>query len=207
MFMWWQNAGVHLLLLGVMGTVASGCKPTTEGRKSHMQERTGLVTTKGNPVTLLGNEVKVGQKAPDVELVANDLAKVRLSSLWQGKVCILSAVSSLDTRVCDMETRRFNEEAGKMGAGLVILTVSMDLPFAQRRWCGAAGVENVITLSDYQEAAFGKSYGILIKDSHLLARAVFVVDKQGTIRYIELVKEIGSEPNYGAALNAARELM
>jgi thiol peroxidase len=207
MFMWWQNAGVHLLLLGVMGTVASGCKPTTEGRKAHMQERTGLVTMKGNPVTLLGNEVKVGQKAPDVELVANDLAKVKLSSLWQRKVCILLAVPSLDTPVCDQETKRFNEEAGKMGDGVVILTVSMDLPFAQKRWCGAAGVENVITLSDYQEAAFGMSYGVLIKDLRLLARTVFVVDKQGTIRYIELVKEIGSEPNYGAALNAARELM
>jgi thiol peroxidase len=205
--MWWQEAGAYLLLLGVMGTMASGCKPTTEGRKSHMQERTGLVTMKGNPVTLLGNEVKVGRKAPDVELVANDLAKVKLSSLWQGKVCILSAVPSLDTPVCDKETRRFNEEAGKMGEGVVILTVSMDLPFAQKRWCGAADVRNVVTLSDYQEAAFGMSYGVLIKELHLLARTIFVVDKQGTIRYIELVKEIASEPNYGAALNAARELM
>jgi thiol peroxidase len=205
--MWWQNAGVHVLLLGMMGTAVSGCKQTSEGREPTMRERTGLVTTKGNPVTLLGNEVKVGQKAPDVELVANDMAKVKLSSLWQGKVCILSAVPSLDTPVCDMETRRFNEEAGRMGGGIVILTVSMDLPFAQKRWCGAAGVQNVITLSDYQEAAFGKSYGVLIKESHLLARTVFVVDKQGTIRYIELVKELGTEPNYGAALDAARPLM
>ncbi len=205
--MQWQNAGVLLLLPGVMGMAVSGCKQITEGRESHMQERTGLVTMKGNPVTLLGNEVKVGQQAPDVELVANDLSKVKLSSLWQGKVCILSAVPSLDTPVCDMETRRFNEEAGKMDASLVILTVSMDLPFAQKRWCGAAGVENVTTLSDYREAAFGKAYGVLLKELHLLARTVFVVDKQGTIRYIERVKEIGTEPNYGAALDAARQLM
>jgi thiol peroxidase len=205
--MWWRNAGALVLLLGVIGMAASGCKQTSEGRESTMRERTGLVTMKGNPVTLLGNEVKVGQKAPDVELVANDLTKVRLSSLWQGKVCVLSAVPSLDTPVCDMETRRFNEEAGRMGEGLLILTISTDLPFAQKRWCGAAGVKNVVTLSDHREAAFGLAHGVLIKDLRLLARAVFVLDKQGTIRYIELVKEIGTEPNYGAALHAARELM
>jgi thiol peroxidase len=205
--MWWRNAGAIVLFLGIIAVAASGCKQTSAGRGSNMQERTGLVTMKGNPVTLLGNEVKVGQKAPDVELIANDLTKVRLSALAQGKVCILSAVPSLDTPVCDMETRRFNEEAGQMGEGLVVLTVSMDLPFAQRRWCGAAGVKNVTTLSDYRETAFGTSYGVLIKELHLLARAVFVLDKQGTVRYIELVKEIGTEPNYGAALKAASELM
>jgi len=205
--MWWRHARVPLLFLGMMGITATDCKPTSEERESTMRERTGLVTMKGDPVTLLGNEVKVSQKAPDVELVDNDLVKVKLSSLWRGKVCILSAVPSLDTPVCDIETRRFNEEAGKMGAGLVVLTVSMDLPFAQKRWCGAAGVKNVITLSDYREATFGTAYGVLLKDLRLLARAVFVVDKQGMIRYIELVKEIASEPDYGAALNAAKKLM
>ena len=172
-----------------------------------MRERTGLVTMKGSPVTLVGNEVRVGQRAPDVELVANDLSMVRLSSLWKGKVCIITAVPSLDTPVCDAETRRFNEEAGKMGDGVVVLTVSMDLPFAQKRWCGAAGMKNVLTLSDHREAAFGTSYGDLIKDLRLLARAVYVVDKQGMIRYTELVKEVASEPDYEAALNAAEKLM
>lgn len=171
-----------------------------------MKERTGLVTMKGSPVTLIGNEVKVGQQAPDVELVANDLSPVKLSS-FNGKVRIITSVPSLDTPVCDMETRRFNEEAAKLGDDLVVLTVSMDLPFAQTRWCGAAGVKNVRTLSDHREAAFGKSYGVLIKGLRLLARAVFVVDKNGVIRYQELVKEIGTEPNYEAALKAARELL
>ena len=172
-----------------------------------MAERTGLITFKGNPLTLVGNEVKVGQKAPDAELVANDLSVVRLSSLRAGKVCILTSVPSLDTSVCDRETRRFNEEAGKLGPDVVVLTVSMDLPFAQKRWCGAAGVQNVQTLSDYREAAFGNAYGVLIKELRLLARAVFVLDKPGMIRYVELVKEVASEPNYDAALAAAKKLL
>ncbi len=171
-----------------------------------MRERTGLVTMGGNPVTLVGNEVRVGQQAPDVELVADDLSAVKLSS-FGGKVRIITAVPSLDTPVCDIETRRFNEEAGKLGNSLVVLTVSMDLPFAQKRWCGAAGVKNVRTLSDYRDALFGRSYGVLIKDLRLLARAVFVVDKNGVIRYQELVKEIATEPNYEAALKAAKELL
>jgi thiol peroxidase len=172
-----------------------------------MGERTGLVTMKGNPLTLIGKEIKAGQKAPDAELVANDLSAVRLSSLCRGKVSIITSVPSLDTPVCDLETRHFNEEAGKMGDDVIVLAVSMDLPFAQKRWCGAAGVKNVQTLSDHREAAFGKAYGVLIKESRLLARAVFVSDKQGVIRYVELVKELGSEPNYEAALNAAKELL
>jgi len=202
-----QDSWARLLLLTMLIAAGLGCKPSAEERKSGMRERTGLVTMKGNPVTLVGNEVRVGQRAPDVELVANDLSMVRLSSLWKGKVCIITAVPSLDTPVCDAETRRFNEEAGKMGDGVVVLTISMDLPFAQKRWCGAAGVKNVLTLSDHREAAFGTSYGDLIKDLRLLARAVYVVDKQGMIRYTELVKEVASEPNYEAALNAAKKLM
>jgi len=172
-----------------------------------MGERTGLVTMKGSPLTLVGNAMKVGQKAPDAKLVANDLSAVDLSSLCRGKVCIVTSVPSLDTPVCDLETRRFNEEAGKLGDDVIILAISMDLPFAQKRWCGAAGVKNVRTLSDHREAAFGKAYGVLIKELRLLARAVFVSDKQGVIRYVELVKELGSEPNYEAALKAAKELL
>ena len=171
-----------------------------------MQERTGLVTSKGNPVTLLGSEVKVGQPAPDVELTANDLSTVKLSS-FKGKVCIITSVPSLDTPVCDTETRRFNEAASKMGDDVAVLAVSMDLPLAQARWCGATGVKNVQTLSDHREAAFGASYGVLIKGLRLLARAVFVVDRQGVVRYTELVKEVGREPDYEAALAAAGKLL
>ncbi len=169
-----------------------------------MKERTGLVTMKGNPVILLGNEVKVGDTAPDFEVVDNGLAPVKFSS-FRGKVCVLSAVPSLDTPVCDMETRRFNSEAGQMAEDVQILTISMDLPFAQARWCGAAGVSRVTTLSDHRDAAFGSAYGVLIKGLRLLARAVFVVDRQGVIRYVELVKEIATEPDYAAVLEAVKK--
>ncbi len=170
-----------------------------------MEERSAAVTMHGNPLTLVGQELSVGDAAPDLELLDNDLNAVKLSS-FQGKVCVISAVPSLDTPVCDMETRRFNEAAGKLGDDVVILTVSMDLPFAQKRWCGAAGVESVITLSDHRDAAFGTAFGVLIKELRLLARAVFVVDQEGIIRYIELVKEIAEEPNYDAVLSAVKEL-
>ncbi len=171
-----------------------------------MTERTGLVTMKGNPVTLVGNEVKVGNQAPDFTVVDNDLSPVRLSS-FRGKVCILSAVPSLDTPVCDLETRRFNQEAERLGPDVTILTISMDLPFAQQRWCGAADVTRVQTLSDHRDAEFGQAYGVLIKDLRLLARAVFVVDAAGTIRYIQLVPEIAEEPEYEAVLAATKELL
>jgi thiol peroxidase len=170
-----------------------------------MNERQGLVNMGGNPVTLLGNELKVGDVAPDFTAVGNDLKPVRLHQL-KGKVVVLSAVPSLDTPTCNLETRRFNAEAGNLGSDVVILTVSMDLPFAQKRWCGAAGVDKVIAVSDHRDAAFGTAYGVLIKDMRLLARAVFVVDRQGTIRYIQLVKDIGAEPDYAPALQAVRDL-
>jgi thiol peroxidase len=183
--------------------VAAGCG---EHKEKAMKERTGLVTLKGNKVTLIGNEVKVGQKAPDVVLVANDLSTVSLSSLLKGKVGVIASVPSLDTSVCDTETRRFNQEAVGLGNDVTVLTVSMDLPFAQARWCGAAGIKNLQTLSDHRDAAFGTSYGVLIKELRLLARAVFVVDKQGVIRYIQLVKEVATEPDYQAALAAVKSL-
>ena len=171
-----------------------------------MQERDGLVTMKGNPITLMGKEPQVGDKAPDFVAIDNDLNPVSFDS-FRGKVCIISSVPSLDTPVCDMETRRFNDEAGRLGEDVEILTISMDLPFAQKRWCGAAGVDRVQTLSDHRDAAFGQAYGLLIKGLRLLARAVFVVDKEGTIRYIELVKEIASEPDYDSVLTAVKELV
>ena len=170
-----------------------------------MTERPEAVTLHGNPLTLIGNEVRVGDKAPEFDLLDNDLNAAALSS-FSGKVCIISSVPSLDTPTCDMETRRFNTEAAELGPDIVILTVSTDLPFAQKRWCGAAGVDKVVTLSDHREADFGKSYGVLIKELRLLARAIFVVDKQGVVRYTQLVKEIGDEPDYGAVLEAARNL-
>ena len=189
-----------------VGPRGDGDNGLNERKGPAMAERTGLVTFQGNPLTLLGNEVTVGRPAPDVELVANDLSPVSLSAL-KGKVCVLTSVPSLDTPVCDTETRRFNEAAGAMGGAVKVLTVSMDLPFAQARWCGAAGVEHVQTLSDHRDAAFGESYGVLIKGLRLLARAVFVVDTEGVIRYQEIVKEVTSEPDYDAALKAAKDLL
>jgi len=171
-----------------------------------MKERDGIVTMKGNPITLMGTELQVGDKAPDFVAIDNDLNPVSFDS-FRGKVCIVSSVPSLDTPVCDMETRRFNDEAGRLGDDVEILTISMDLPFAQKRWCGAAGVDKVQTLSDHRDAAFGQAFGVLIKGLRLLARAVFVVDKEGTIRYIELVKEIASEPDYDSILAAVKELV
>lgn len=170
-----------------------------------MNERTGIVTLKGNPFTLVGPELKVGEVAPDFTVTANDLSPVKLAD-FKGKVCVISSVPSLDTPVCDTSTRRFNEEATGLGAEVVVLTISMDLPFAQARWCGAAGVKNVRTLSDYKDASFGLGYGLLIKELRLLARAVLVVDKSGKIQYIELVKEIAQEPDYEAVLAVLKNL-
>jgi len=170
-----------------------------------MKERYGIVTLQGKPVTLVGNEVRVGEQAPDFIVTGNDLGSVRLAD-YRGKVVVIASVPSLDTPVCDMETRRFNNEAAKLGADVVILTVSMDLPFAQKRWCGAAGVDRVVTLSDHRDASFGMNYGVLVKELRLLARAVFVVDRRGIIRYYQLVKEMGSEPDYGPILDAVRKL-
>lgn len=172
---------------------------------SELEERSGKITMKGNPLTLLGPELKIGDRAPDVVLVNNDLEPVSLSS-YQGKICIISSVPSLDTPVCDMETRRFNEEAGALGDDVAIITVSMDLPFAQKRWCGAAGVDKVITLSDYGDMSFGRAYGVLIKELKLLARSVFVLDRKGVIQYIQLVNEVADEPAYQEILDAVGAL-
>lgn len=162
-----------------------------------------VVTMKGNPLTLTGKQIKVGDSAPDFEVVANDLSAVRLSS-FSGKVCLIASVPSLDTSVCDTETRKFNEKAGTLGDNVAVLTISMDLPFAQSRWCGAAGVENLQTLSDYRKADFGEKFGVLIEELRLLARAVFIVDEKGIIRYIQIVKEVTNEPDYDEALEALK---
>jgi thiol peroxidase len=170
-----------------------------------MQERAGLVTMKGEPLTLLGNPVKVGDRAPDFVVVANDLSTVNFSS-FQGKVCIISSVPSLDTSVCSVQTRRFNEQASRLGPEVVTLTISMDLPFAQKRWCHAEDVENLQTLSDHRETSFGGAFGVLIKELRLLARAVFVVDKDGIIRHMQIVNELTNEPDYQPVLSAVQEL-
>ena len=168
-----------------------------------MNERNEAATFQGNPLTLVGDEIKVGDKAPDFTVLQNDLSPATLSD-YAGKVLILALVPSLDTPVCDMEVRRFNSEAAALSDDIKILTVSMDLPFAQARWCGAAGVEAVQTLSDHRDASLGKGYGALIKELRLLTRAVFVVDRDGAIKHAEYVKEITEEPDYAAALDAAK---
>lgn len=170
-----------------------------------MDERAGLITMRGNPLTLLGRAVREGEPAPDFQVLDNNLSPVNLSS-FKGKKCIISSVPSLDTPVCDLETRRFNQEAARLGADVQILTISMDLPFAQKRWCGAAGVERVLTLSDHRDASFGMAFGVLIKELRLLARAVFVLDAQGVVRYLQIVKEQAEEPDYQAVLDAGLRL-
>ncbi len=171
-----------------------------------MEEQTGKITLKGNPVTLTGKVPVVGDVAPDCELVANDLSSVPLAT-YRNKVCIVTTLPSLDTPVCAAETRRFNTEAAGLGQEVQVLAISVDLPFAQSRWCGAAGVSRLTTLSDYRDTAFGQSFGVLIKELRLLARTVFVLDREGIIRYREIVPEVTDEPDYEAALTAARDLI
>jgi len=171
---------------------------------SSPQERAGAVTFKGNPLTLIGPEIKVGAKAPEFQTVSQDLSPVTLSSV-KGNTLLISVVPSLDTPVCDAQTRRLNEEAAKL-PNVQILTVSMDLPFAQKRWCGAAGIDKVKVVSDHKDASFGKAYGMLIKELRLLTRAIVLVDGAGIVRYVEYVPEVTSHPNYDAALAAVRSL-
>ncbi|MDP4156294.1 MAG: thiol peroxidase [Bacillota bacterium] len=160
------------------------------------------VTFIGNKVTLLGNEIKVGDKAPNFTVLANDLSEVTLNDT-KGQVRLISVVPSLDTGVCDAQTRRFNQEASNLG-DVKILTISVDLPFAQKRWCGAAGVENVQTLSDHRDLSFGEAYGVVMQEFRLLARAIFVVDANDTVTYVEYVSEGTNHPNYEAALEAVK---
>lgn len=168
-----------------------------------MEKRTGLITFVGNPMTLVGKEVKVGDKAPDFTLLDNGLAVKTLKD-YEGKVKIFSVVPSLDTGVCDAQTRWFNQNATALSDDVVVLTVSMDLPFAQKRWCGAAGVENVVTLSDHKDASFGTNYGFLIEELRLLTRGIVVVDKNDKVTYVEYVPEVTNAVNFDAAVEAAK---
>ena len=168
-----------------------------------MENRTVKIGDK--PFTLLGQPVKVGAPAPDAELTANDFSPVKLSS-YAGRPRLISVLFSLETGVCDTQTRKFNQEATKLGGDVVVLTISADLPFTQKRWCGASGLENVITLSDYKDMAFADAYGVHIKERRVTSRAVFVVDREGIVRYVEYLPVVGAHPNYDAALDALRQV-
>ena len=193
------------LAAGIALSAAAGCGKAGQRQEAGPAapvERTGVVTRGGTPLTLIGPELKVGQAAPDFRITSNDMTEARLAD-FAGKTILLSCVPSLDTKVCDLETRRFNEAAADL-KGVTVLTVSMDLPFAQARWCGAHDIKNVITLSDYKAHAFGKAYGVLMKEMGLLARTIFVIGPDGRIKYIQRVPDITHEPDYEAALAAAR---
>lgn len=170
------------------------------------QERTGIATFKGNPITLVGPELKVGDAAPDFVVSKNLLEETSLQD-YAGKIKLISVVPSLDTGVCDAQTRRFNSEAAELGDNVVILTISMDLPFAQARWCGAAGIDRVITLSDHKAAAFGEAYGVLIKEFRLDMRSIFVIDQNNTLAYVEYLGEMTDHPDYESAIAAVKKLL
>ncbi|MDM5360092.1 thiol peroxidase [Peribacillus sp. ACCC06369] len=160
------------------------------------------VTFKNNPITLVGSELKVGDKAPDFTVLANDLSPVTLSDS-KGSVRIISVVPSVDTGVCDAQTRKFNEEAAKLD-NVKVLTISNDLPFAQKRWCAASGLDNVQVLSDHRDLSFGEAYGVVMQELRLLARSVFVVNSNDEITYVEYVGEGTNHPNYEGAIEAAK---
>ena len=169
-------------------------------------ERKGIVTMKGSPVTLVGNEIKVGDNAPDFTVHDMSLGEVRLSDT-AGRVRLIASVPSLDTTVCSLETARFNSEAEKLPTDrTAVMVISVDLPFAQKRFCSMEGIENVKVLSDHYDLSFGNAYGVVIKEFRLLARAIFVVDEKDVVRYVEYVKEIGEHPDYNAALKAVKQL-
>ena len=169
-----------------------------------MEKRTGVITFAGGPLTLVGPEVKVGQQAPNFTLLDNEL-NVKTLADFDGKVKVISVVPSLDTGVCDAQTRWFNQDVTKLSDDVVVLTVSMDLPFAQARWCGAAGVNNVITLSDHKDASFGQNYGFLIEELRLLSRGVVVINKDNKVTYVEYVPEVTNPVNFDAVLAAVKE--
>ena len=171
-----------------------------------MEKRTGVVTFAGNPIALLGKEVKVGDKAPAFTLLDNGLGEKTLAD-YAGKVKVISVVPSLDTGVCDAQTRWFNQNVSKLGDNVVVLTVSVDLPFAQKRWCGAAGIDQVETLSDHRDLSFGENYGFILEGLRLLSRGIVVIDKDDIVRYVEYVPEVTSAVNFDAAEAATKELV
>ena len=171
-----------------------------------MVERANVVSSKGAPLTLLGPEIKVGDKAPGFKVVGKDMAEVELA-FYDGKVRVLSVAPSIDTSVCATQMRTFNQKASALSDDVVILGVSMDLPFALGRFCGAEGIERVVMTSDYKYRSFGEKYGVLIKELGLLARSVFVIDRQGRVVHVEYVREVPTEPDYEAALTAVKKVL
>ena len=171
-----------------------------------MAERKGVVVVRGNPLTLLGNELKVGDTAPDFQVLDHELKPVNLSA-FRGKIVIITSVMSLDTLVCDLETKRFNTEAKRLGKDVAVLTISMDLPFAQKRWRDETASKDVHVYSDHKDGSFGSAYGVLIKELRLLARTVFIIDRKGKISYIQYVKETTDEPDYDDILEGIKKVV
>jgi thiol peroxidase len=171
-------------------------------KADEVQERAAATTLRGNPMTLLGPELKAGDKAPEFDVINDSLKPINLESTGN-HVRIFSVVPSLDTPVCDAQTKRFNEEAAQL-PNVDIYTISMDLPFAQKRWCGNYGVDKVKMLSDHKTGSFGEAYGTLIKELRIESRAIFVIGEDNTLRYVQYVKEVADHPNYDAALAAAK---
>jgi thiol peroxidase len=170
-------------------------------------ERFGLIKVGGRDVTVVGEDLEVGRDAPDFSAHALDWSVLRGLADTQGKVRILAAVPSLDTETCDRETRRFDQEAARLSKDIVIEVISTDLPYTQKRWCGAAGVDQVMVLSDHQSVEFGEKYGCLIKERRILPRAVFVVNRQGKLTYVAYMPILGEEPDYEEVLEAARSAL
>lgn len=168
-------------------------------------ERKGVITIKGNPLTLVGNEVKVGDKAPDFTVLDSSLNEVKLSD-FKGKIKIISVTPSLDTPVCDMQLKRFEKEASSMSDDIVVINISVDLPFAISRFCGASGISKAKAFSDHRHLSFGQNYGLLINELRLLARAVIIIDKEDTIKYIDLVSEVTNHPDYDKALAELKQI-
>lgn len=171
-----------------------------------MEQNNLKITFKGEPITLLGKETKVGQKAENFTVLGNDLSPVNLEE-YKGKVVVLSVFPSIDTPVCAIQNRIFNKEAASLSNDIVVLGISNDLPFAQSRFCGAEGIDKVKTLSDHRDLDFSAKYGFLIKELRLLARGTVVIDKEGIVKFVEYVAEVTNEPNYNAALKVAKELV
>jgi thiol peroxidase len=169
-----------------------------------MSERKGIVTFAGNPVTLTGNPIKVGDKAPDFTGINQSLEPVKLSS-FAGKTVVITVYPSIDTGVCQKQNHQFNKIASEMD-DVVVLSVSLDLPFAQKRYCAAEGLDSIVTLSDHREREFGEKYGYLMKELALLARGTVVIDKEDTVQLVEIVPEVTEEPDYDAALEVLKKV-
>ena len=168
-------------------------------------ERKNVVTLEGKPIMLLGEEVKVGLKAPDFKVLDSDLKEVDLNT-FKSKIKVIASVPSLDTPICDLQIKRFNDEAAGLSKDVIIIFISMDLPFGQKRFCQAYNIKKVKTFSDHKDSLFGLNYGVLIKELRLLSRAIFIIDKEDKVQYVEYVKELGSHPDYDGALNALKNI-